>query len=570
MIRETLPTHTTDFEAARHGDAPIGIWPSVRAPAFERVAAYVLLIAGLCAATIVITWPHARVFTTHVVSNIDPLFSMWRLAWFAHAIERGEHLLHANTFYPEPFTYLLSDATLLQGALAAPAIWSGVALPSVYNALLLLGILSSGVAMYWVATSLGIRRPAAVLAAMVFSLAPYRIEHIMHLELQWAAPAILAFGSLYQILYAPRWKHGVVLGLAVWLQFLAAVYYAVFLLPILLALVVASWTTLPDWRSTCRAGLLAAALCAVLTMPIARLYMQQGARVGERPIGDISTYSATPWSYLASPQENTLYGGTADRWGAGEKRLFPGVLALSLAAIGLLSARRRTAIAALIVTLLSMDLSFGVNGLIYPRLLEWWPVLHGLRAPARYGIFVLAGIAVLAALGFERLAERARRANISATLLAAIAIVAACVEYRSPQYSLLRVDMDPPVYRFLRQLPEGVVLELPLPPYSGDAALDADYVFWSTSHWRKLVNGYSGYYPPSYQATLDRLQSLPDEDSLALLRERHVRYILVHLTYIKRSEGASLLAEMLARPELRSLGSYNDWAGSTAVFELIR
>jgi hypothetical protein len=130
--------------------------------------------------------------------------------------------------------------------------------------------------------------------------------------------------------------------------------------------------------------------------------------------------------------------------------------------------------------------------------------------------------------------------------------------------------MDPPVYRFLRQLPEGVVLELPLPSFSGDSALDADYAFWSTTHWRKLVNGYSGYYPHSYQATLDRLQPLPDADSLALLRERDVRYILIHLTYIEQSEGASLLAEMLARPELRSLGSYNDWAGSTAVFELIR
>jgi hypothetical protein len=570
VIPDTLPTPTAEFEAAAHRDAPIGITPSVRPAAFDRLAGYGLVVAGLSAAAIVITWPHARVITSHVVSHIDPLFSMWRLAWFAHAIERGEHLLHANTFYPEPFTYLLSDATLLQGVLAAPAIWSGVRLPAVYNALLFLGILSSGIAIYWLATLLGIRRSASVVAAMVFALAPYRIEHIMHLELQWAAPAIVAFGSLYQTLYEPRWKHGVVLGLAVWLQFLASVYYAVFLLPILLALAVASWRTLPDWRSTCRVGLLAAVLCAALSMPIARVYMQQGERVGARPIVDIASYSATPWSYLASPEDNTLYGGTADRWGSGEKRLFPGVLALSLAAAGVFSARRRIAVAALIVTLLSMDLSFGVNGLLYPILLEWWPVLHGLRAPARYGIFVLAGIAVLAALGCERLAERARRASVSATVVAAIAIVLACVEYRSPQERLARVDMDPPVYRFLRQLPEGVVLELPLPSHIGDAALDADYAFWSTTHWRKLVNGYSGYFPPSYEATIARLQSLPDEDSLTLLRERQVRYILVHLNYIKPSKGVSLLAGMLARPELRSLGTYNDWAGSTAVFELIR
>ncbi len=182
---------------------------------------YGLLIIGLCVATIVTTWPHARLFTTHVVSHIDPLFSMWRLAWFAHAIQSGEHLLHANVFYPEPFTYLLSDATFLQSALAAPGIWSGVALPTVYNTLILIGIVSSGVAMYWLATSLGIRRSASVLAAAVFSLAPYRIEHIAHLELQWIAPAIVALGTLYRLLYAPQWRHGVILGIAVWLQFLS-------------------------------------------------------------------------------------------------------------------------------------------------------------------------------------------------------------------------------------------------------------------------------------------------------------------------------------------------------------
>ena len=122
--------------------------------------------------------------------------------------------------------------------------------------------MSSGVAMYWLATSLGIRRSASVLAAAVFSLAPYRIEHIAHLELQWIAPAIVALGTLYRVLYAPQWRHGVILGIAVWLQFLSSVYYTVFLLPILLLLVVVSFRTLPELRRTFHVGLLAATLGA--------------------------------------------------------------------------------------------------------------------------------------------------------------------------------------------------------------------------------------------------------------------------------------------------------------------
>jgi hypothetical protein len=328
--------------------------------------------------------------------------------------------------------------------------------------------------------------------------------------------------------------------------------------------------TLPNLRSISLGGMLAAALCALLTVPIARIYSDQATRVGTRPMSDIAMYSATPWNYLATPKENTIYGSTADRFGSGEKRLFPGSVALVLAAVGLSSARRRVAVAALIVVGLSIDLSFGLNGLTYPRLLNWWSGLSGLRAPARYGVFVLAGIATLAALGFERIAARVRRWRVGRPVLVVVAVGLACIEYRSPQRHLWRVDMDPPVYRFLRGLPEGVVLELPVPSRSGQAGLDVDYMFWSTRHWRKLVNGYSGYYPRSYDATLARLQTLPDADSVTLLRERHVRYILVHLTFLDPSEGSKLLANLLARSELRSLGLYHDWVGRAAVFERIR
>jgi hypothetical protein len=543
---------------------------SARRIAHHRAAEYVLLAIGLCGAAAFVTWPHARLFTSHVVSHIDPLLSMWRVAWFSHAIAHGQPLWHGNIFYPEPFTYLLSDATLLQGALAAPALWLGARLHVVYNSLLLLGIVSSGVAIYWLATGFGIARSAAVFAAIVFALAPYRIEHIMHLELQWAAFAVVAFGALYQVLYAPQWKSGVALGLSVWLQFLASVYYAVFLLPILIVLAAASIGTWPDRRRTVRVGVVAVALCGALTLPIASIYANQKTRVGPRPIGDIISYSATPSSYLATPESNTLYGRTADRLGSGEKRLFPGTLALLLAGIGLFSSRRRVVVAALIVVLLSVDLSFGVNGLLYPRLLDWWPHLDGLRVPARYAVFVLAGVAVLAALGAERLIQRARFSNVAKPLILALAVVLACVEYRSPQRNLLQVDMNAPVYQFLRQLPEGVVLELPMPDHPGDPGFDADYMYWSTIHWRKLVNGYSGYYPASYGATVTRLRSLPDADAVKFVRRLGVRYVLVHLAYLDAKEGANLLEGLQARRELRWLGWYRDWAGQTAVFELIR
>ena len=73
--------------------------------------------------------------------------------------------------------------------------------------------------------------------------------------------------------------------------------------PILLLLVVVCSNAARIRRRTFQVGLLAATLGATLTLPIARLYMDQKTRVGQRSIEDIVTYSATPRSYLASPEE---------------------------------------------------------------------------------------------------------------------------------------------------------------------------------------------------------------------------------------------------------------------------
>ena len=220
--------------------------------------------------------------------------------------------------------------------------------------------------------------------------------------------------------------------------------------------------------------------------------------------------------------------------------------------------------------IVAFDLSLGVNGLIYSWMLEWTTILQGLRAPARFAVFVLAGVSLLAALGWERVVTSTRSRGIATPLAAALAVAIVGVEYLSPQTQLSRFDMDPSVYRFLRSQPAGVVVELPVPDETGVGALDVDYMFWSTRHWHQLLNGYSGYYPASYQRTLDRLNRLPDPDSLSLLRERGVRHILVHITYLDEKRDKNLLSALAAEPALRWVGSYHDWIGPTAVFEVVR
>ncbi len=49
----------------------------------------ILSVLGLFALlTILMTWPQALVLRTEVGAHFDSYFSMWRLAWIAHVMDR--------------------------------------------------------------------------------------------------------------------------------------------------------------------------------------------------------------------------------------------------------------------------------------------------------------------------------------------------------------------------------------------------------------------------------------------------------------------------------------------------
>src|SRR6266849_4452764 len=137
---KALLINSTIVETSRSTEPP-------RCPISRRSLIYAS--ATLLVLSIMLTWPQAQFLQTKVAAHNDPFLSMWRLGWIAHALHTDpHHLFDANIFYPEPRTLAYSDATLMQGALAAPLVWAGWRLVGVYNVLLLGGIAASGVGMF--------------------------------------------------------------------------------------------------------------------------------------------------------------------------------------------------------------------------------------------------------------------------------------------------------------------------------------------------------------------------------------------------------------------------------------
>jgi hypothetical protein len=530
-----------------------------------------LVVSGLFALlTIAMTWPQALYLGSRAATHQDVYFNMWRLRWFAHAIATpSAALFDGNIFHPEPRALAYSDAMLLEGAVAAPLLWAGVRPVLVHNLLLLGAIAASGVAMCALAEYLTGSLGAGIIAGMVFAFAPYRFEHIMHMELQWTVWMPLAFLALHRTFDTGQWRYGLATGGCIALQMLSSIYYGIFLAS-LIALGAVLMLAM-DRKVALKRALLplavGAALAAAVSAAYAIPYLRVESTVGERSGREVTSYSARPVNYLAATSSNRLYGSRTRAFGEPERRLFPGAIAILLALAGLLfRGSRARAIVYVVLLLAAFETSLGFFGHIYPFLYEHVAVYRGLRAPARLGVFVLMFLGVLAAYGYHALVQR-RPPLVRAALVTALAF-GLIAEYRVVFELAAYANTAPPVYRVLAGQPRGVVAEFPVPRLDALPGEDAEYSYFSTFHWFPIVNGYSGTYPPTYIARLVELAAFPDDRSIRQLRRDDVTYVIFHGSSYTGPAFGDMRNRIALGGVLVELGAFDDAEGRAVLYRL--
>jgi hypothetical protein len=517
--------------------------------------------------TALMTWPQAAVLSTHAVSDQDVFFNMWRLGWIAHALSTSPaELFNANIFYPERGVLAYSDAMLVEGVLAAPLLWAGLPPVLVHNLMLLGAIVASAVGMFALARHVTGSSVGGLVAGLIIAFAPYRFDHYIHLELQWIVWSPWAFWALQRAIETGSVKFGVLTGLFVSLQLASSVYYGVFLGILIAPVALTRLITLRGHhlvrsaRNIGIAGVIAASLAGMYQLP----YSAAASRVGTRTEHEATMFSARPRDYTAATPTNLVYGSPETM---PERRLFPGVLPLLLAMIGLLLVPPTTAaISYLVGLIVAFELSLGFFGLVYPWLYEHVSVLRGLRAPARASVFCLMFLGVLAAYGAAALTASLTRARqaVAAVFMCAILLI----EYRVAPLQLEPYHNEPPaLYSMLARLPRGVVAEFPMPAAGSPPGHDPRFAYMSTFHWMPLVNGYSGFYPPSYLERLKRLSGFPDARWVAALRSEGVRYVIVHADGYPPGERVRIV-ERLLQLGLKGLGEFEDGWSMGTIMEL--
>lgn len=527
------------------------------------------------------TWPQARHLSTHVPDADDPLLSIWRISWIAHALPASPgDLFNGNIFYPEKRTLAYTDSVLLQGFVAAPAIWVGVSPIVTYNLLILVSMALSGAAMWLYARHLTGSASAGVIAGIVFSFVPFRFDHFQHLELQATMFMPLTLWCLARAFDSGQRRD--IWGATACLvaQVYCGIYYAVFLVTALLIVVPLQLSALPAERrkALVRASIPALAIGALVIAPYLAAYVMNRGTLGERSDRDVLLYSATAQNYLATLKENLVHGWWSAPLGQSERRLFPGAIAIALAGVGLWQIDRRR-IALVSVGLVGLILSLGLNTPLYEPIRTVFFIYRGLRAPARASILVYFALATLAAFGWARLEGRfKRRATIRGGtpflgVPVATAIVASVMllEYATPMKAWFVVPPTPQVYRWLADQPRSVVLELPVSTADRlDIVPDGLYMLRSTAHWQPILNGYSGFFPQSYLDLTEYAKAFPDEASIDYFKKRGVDLIIVHGSLLAPDQFGAIMSSLLARPDVRAIARYEERLGPDVVFRLLK
>lgn len=223
---------------------------------------------------------------------------------------------------------------------------------------------------------------------------------------------------------------------------------------------------------------------------------------------------------------------------------------MALAAVGLAPPFSAVRFAYLVALAFAIDASYGLNGAVYPFLYDYVLPFRGLRVPARFALIVALTLSVLAGFGVARILGRVRRPMLQRMLVVVFALLA-LFEAR-PVLSVEPLWQQPPrVYATLPRDRPYVLAEFPFPGPNEVFGHDFFYMYFSTFHWHRLVNGATGVIPEDYLAFLRLMRDFPSDRAVSALRARGVEYVVIHGRFYEPSRYARVRADLARRSSLR-------------------
>ncbi|MFI7077687.1 hypothetical protein ACIBO1_10385 [Micromonospora sp. NPDC049903] len=586
---------------AAFGPAPVPVptWYGRLGRRIGRFAIHEWTLAALgsLALAVLMTWPTLR-YPRHTLPQDywDPSLQAWQMAWSGHILKTDPaQLWHANTFFPERWSFAFSDTLL--GYAPAGMIGTGPEHALLrYNIIFVLAHALATFGAYVLARQLGASRIGSAVAGVSYTYAPWLLAQAGHLHVISnggipLALAMLARGHGWSLRHGyrperrnPGWVYAGWL-VAAWqlsLGFGIGLPFAYVLAGTVVVAAVIWYAKRIFWRvkrpfgqrlltADLIGGLIFAGVGILLAIPY--FTVTQLHPHAERSIADIAVFSPPATGFVTAPGESRVWGELHEgarailSWHP-EMTLLPGFVLYALAAGGLFfsiwTARQRLLLflGVLVTMVLAMGTEFFGGTYTFVPLFEHLPGWNGIRTPGRLMLWTTLLLGLLAAGAVSAFAERVREISAEripswpspwlrlATLVPLVLVLAEGTN-TTPQ------PVVPTQPAAMREV-DGPMLVLP----SGQSH-DQPVMLWSTSRFQQVVNGGSGFVPRQLDDVRRVTMAFPDQTSVDYLRTLGVQNVL-----ILRDLVVGTPWEISIDAPVDGLGITREEIGSVVVFRL--
>ncbi|WP_233625226.1 hypothetical protein [Actinoplanes sp. ATCC 53533] len=519
---------------------------------------YALVIYGSLLLAVLLTWPTLRYPLHTFPQDIwDPSRQAWQVSWAGHIlITEPARIWQSNAYFPEAYGYAFGDSLL--GYAPAGMLGSGpLAAVLRYNILFVLAHALLTIGGYALVRQLGAGRTGAIVGAVAFAYAPWRLAQEGHLDIISAggiplALAMLARGHGWSMRYGfrPARRHAgwaalgwlvatwqLSLGFSLGLPFayvLGALTLIVGLAVLVRRLRRRSPRPVLGWRLQL-ADLLGMWVFAGTGLLIALPYFLVP---DTGPAGtEIRFFSPPLRGLLIGPAESRIWGGphTVPRQSLGwpaEMALLPGFVLYALALVGLVFSvwrmwqRLLLLLAVVISVILTLGTTFFEGRWTYLPLFGHLPASFGVRIPGRLMLWVTLLLAVLAA---GAVAEFVRRAeHLAANRMPPWPGPWLRLATLVPLLLVLVETWNATAHPVVPDQPAAMrTVASPMLVLPTTALTDQTVLLWSTSRFQPVANG-SGGFAPRRQAELRRaVATFPDAASVEYLRQQRIDTVLL-------------------------------------------
>lgn len=526
--------------------------------------------------TLAILWPFSRTIDHTLPNAVDPIFYAWNLN---HNLQSASHgfrdLLDTNIFYPEGNTLAFSDTLFAQTIFTAPIIYITHNPILAENLYVLATFPLAAVAMFLLSYHITKHAWASVLSGIFYAFSYPRLAQIGHMPMissQWLPLTIL---FLLKYIKIGSWKYLLLTWLFYLISITSSIYFGVFLLPVIFFAI----------RRPLKPFLISfipfCIILAIALYPYIRLKAEN--LTIKRSLDDTGRFSAQLIDYVTILPTSTIGRFGIYRMDINEKPLYPTVTVVALAALGLFAgwkSQRKYVLLFALSALFAFILSFGPDKqgikLPYYYLYSIVPLLQTIRVPARFSIMVMLSLSVLAAIGITHI-----RSKPKVRIIICLAVLLFFIEVwqeHTPSVPVPTGKNIPAVYQWLAENPyDDIIVELPFRllwrgvPINDqimltyDQSKDKDVLateayrtYFSIYHRKRMLNGYSGFFPQSYFDQSGLLDNFPTPESVALLEQLRVRFILIHAWQYTDKNYSDVQRQLTQYPNIRFVERFGD------------